>query len=135
MATYPKEFLFKRRNDIDTFLSEPGLNSDIYETLLEVREPNEHRYALKVSPLDIFNEAYGQALRVIVDKHPEEDFYNHYFLDAKSIFSVLMKSTWFSVSFTYSCHLVAIADKMSNVSRLFNAGMLTSQCIFLLSKS
>ncbi|MBP5567036.1 MAG: hypothetical protein J6X57_06105 [Bacteroidales bacterium] len=86
MATYPKEFLFKRRNDIDTFLSEPGLNSDIYETLLEVREPNEHRYALKVSPLDIFNEAYGQALRVIVDKHPEEDFYNHYFLDAKKYF-------------------------------------------------
>lgn len=86
MSTYPKELLHRNRHDIDDYLSEPGLNSAIYEVLLSVREPSQTRYALKVSPLEIFNEAYGQALRVVVDKHPEEDFYNNYFLNAKKYF-------------------------------------------------
>lgn len=87
MSTYPRELIFRERKDIDEFLSEPGLNSSLYELLLSVREPNEVRYALKVTPLQIFNEAYGQALRVILDRHPEEDYYNNYFLNAKKYFT------------------------------------------------
>lgn len=87
MSTYPKELIFRERKDIDEFLSEPGLNSSLYEALLAVREPNDVRYALKVTTLQIFNEAYGQALRVLLDRHPEEDYYNNYFLNAKKYFT------------------------------------------------
>lgn len=87
MSTYPRELIFRERKDIDEFLSEPGLNSSLYELLLSVREPNDVRYALKVTPLQIFNEAYGQALRVLLDRHPEEDYYNNYFLNAKKYFT------------------------------------------------
>lgn len=87
MSTYPKELIFRERKDIDEFLSEPGLNSSLYEVLLAVRERNDVRYALKVTPLQIFNEAYGQALRVLLDRHPEEDYYNNYFLIAKKYFT------------------------------------------------
>ena len=86
MSTYPRELIFMERKDIDEFLSEPGLFTRLYEVLLVVREPAQYRYALKVSPLQILNEAYGQALRVIIDKHPEEDYYNNYFLNAKKYF-------------------------------------------------
>lgn len=86
MSTYPRELIFRERKDIDEFLSEQGLFSKLYEVLLIVREPAQYRYALKVSPLQILNEAYGQALRVIIDNHPEEDYYNNYFLNAKKYF-------------------------------------------------
>ena len=86
MATYPKELIFRARQDIDQFLSEPGLNSALYDALLSVREPAQFRYALKVTPLELFNEAYGQALRVLLDKHPEEDYYHNYQLNAKKYF-------------------------------------------------
>lgn len=86
MNIYPKELLFKDRNDIDEFLSEPGLNTKLYDVILTVREPDQLRYTLKVSPLQIMNEAYGQALRVITDKHPEDDYYRNYFLNAKKYF-------------------------------------------------
>jgi hypothetical protein len=86
MSTFPRELIFKERRDIDEFLSEPGLNSSLYEVLLSVREPNDKRYALKVTPLQIFNEAYGQALRVILDSHPEENYYNYYFQNARKYF-------------------------------------------------
>ena len=87
MNIYPKELLFKDRQDIDEFLSEPGLNTKLYDVILTVREPDQLRRTLKVSPLQIMNEAYGQALRVITDRHPEEDYYHNYFLNAKKYFT------------------------------------------------
>ncbi len=78
--------IFKPRQDIDQFLNEPGMNSAIYDALLSVKEPAQFRYALKVPILDIFNEAYGQALRVLLDKHPEEDYYRNYQMNAKKYF-------------------------------------------------
>lgn len=87
MNIYPKELLFKDRTDIDEFLSEPGLNTRLYDVILTVREPDKLRRSLKASPLQIMNEAYGQALRVITDKHPEDDYFHNYFLNAKKYFT------------------------------------------------
>ena len=82
----PKELVYKDRMTIDEFIDDDELNNDIYEVLLQVREPDSTlgRYVLKIPPVLVFNEAYYQATKAMHDKHPEEDFYSDYFYDAKS---------------------------------------------------
>lgn len=79
MCVIPKELIYKNRHDIDTYLSEPGLNSKLYDLLLDLREATTIRKALSVKPITILNDAYGQALRVIIDKHPEDNYVSKFF--------------------------------------------------------
>ena len=81
-----KALTFKEKTELDEYLDKSDLNNDLYEVLLQVREPDSStgRYVLKIPPLMVFNEAYYQAGRAMADKHPEEDFYGNYFYDTKS---------------------------------------------------
>lgn len=84
-----REKIYCDRKELDDFLlllPSATLNKCIYDVLLEIREPapdSNRPHRLKVPALQIFNEAYYQCTKLHIDKHPEEDIYTNYFVDAR----------------------------------------------------
>ena len=87
MIHYPLCLYYIKQEDYDYFLDKSYLFEMLYNVLLEVREPNECRYILKVELKDVLNEIYAQAIRIFNDKHPESDFYHSYIEDVKLRFT------------------------------------------------
>lgn len=83
MIHYPLCLYYIKEEDIDCILDKSPLFKMLYDVLLEVREPGEYRYVLKVNLIDVLNEIYAQAIRIANDKHPESDFYHSYIEDVK----------------------------------------------------
>lgn len=87
MIHYPLCLYYIKEEDIDRILDKSPLFRMLYEVLLEVREPGEYRYVLKVTLIDVLNEIYAQAIRIANDRHPESDFYHSYIEDVKLRFT------------------------------------------------
>ena len=87
MIHYPLCLYYIKEEDIDRILDKSPLFKMLYDVLLEVREPGEGRYVLKVDLIDVLNEICAQAIRIAKDKHPESDFYHSYIEDVKLRFT------------------------------------------------
>ena len=77
-----KARIYTEKKDLDDFLRHPAsaeLNQSIYNAFLSFRPSN----CIKSSALKIFNEAYYQATRVFADLHPEDNFIDGYFNNAR----------------------------------------------------
>ena len=77
-----KARIYTEKKDLDDFLRNPStaeLNQSIYNALLSFRPAK----CFKASALKIFNEAYYQATRVFSDQHPEDNFIDGYFNNAR----------------------------------------------------
>lgn len=77
-----KARIYTEKKDLDDFLHHPStaeLNQSIYNAFLSFRPSN----CIKSSALKIFNEAYYQATRVFADLHPEDNFIDGYFNNAR----------------------------------------------------
>lgn len=83
MIHYPLCLYYIKEEDIDRILDKSPLFRMLYNVLLEVRESGEGRYVLKVDLIDVLNEIYAQAIRIVNDRHPESDFYHSYIEDVK----------------------------------------------------
>ena len=83
MIHYPLCPYYIKEEDIDRILDKSPLFRMLYNVLLEVRESGEGRYVLKVDLIDVLNEIYAQAIRIVNDRHPESDFYHSYIEDVK----------------------------------------------------
>lgn len=75
-----RPFIYRSREDIDAFLEESQLWRDIYEVFLRVKD---NAYYLKVPSVKMFNEVRYQCVRLMLDKHPEENVYGNYLNDAR----------------------------------------------------
>ncbi|WP_455666896.1 hypothetical protein [Phocaeicola sp.] len=71
-----RPFIHRDREDIDAFLDENPLWADLYEIYLSVRE---NGYYQKIPSIKMFNEVHYQCVRVLLDRHPEEDIQYNYF--------------------------------------------------------
>lgn len=82
-----REKIYCDRKELDDFLllsPAAALNQSIYDALIPLREPDSNRsHRLNVPALQLFNEAYYQCTKLQSDKHPEEDIYTNYFVDAR----------------------------------------------------
>ena len=87
MIHYPLCLYYIKEEDIDRILDKSPLFRMLYNVLLEVRESGEGRYVLKVDLIDVLNEIYAQAIRIVNDRHPESDFYHSYIEDVKLRFT------------------------------------------------
>ena len=87
MIHYPLCLYYIKEDDIDSILNKSYLFKMLYDILLDVRESGECRYVLKVNLIDVLNEIYAQAIRIVNDKHPESDFYHSYIEDVKLRFT------------------------------------------------
>ncbi len=76
----PRPFIYREREDIDEFLDESKLWRDLYDVFLQVRD---NVYHLKVPAVKMFNEVRYQCVRLMLDKHPEEDIWSNYLNNAK----------------------------------------------------
>lgn len=76
-----RPFIYRSREDIDAFLEESQLWRDIYEVFLRVKD---NAYYLKVPSVKMFNEVRYQCVRLMLDKHPEENVYGNYLNDARN---------------------------------------------------
>lgn len=77
-----KARIYTEKKDLDDFLRNPftaELNQSIYNAFLSFRPSK----CIKASALKIFNEAYYQATRVFADHHPEDNFIDGYFNNAR----------------------------------------------------
>ena len=77
-----KARIYTEKKDLDDFLHHPAsaeLNQSIYNAFLSFRPAK----PIKASALKIFNEAYYQATRVFSDQHPEDNFIDGYFNNAR----------------------------------------------------
>lgn len=75
-----RPFIYRERDDIDAFLNESQLWRDIYDVFLRVKD---NTYRLKVPSVTMFNEVRYQCVRIMLDKHPEEDIWGIYLNDAR----------------------------------------------------
>jgi hypothetical protein len=75
-----REFIYRNRPDIDAFLEESELWSNLYGLFLEIKD---NAYYLKIPAVTMFNEVRYQCVRVMLDKHPEENIWMNYLNDAK----------------------------------------------------
>ena len=82
-----REKIYCDRKELDDFLllsPAAALNQSIYDALIPLREPDSNRpHRLNAPALQLFNEAYYQCTKLQSDKHPEEDIYTNYFVDAR----------------------------------------------------
>lgn len=71
-----RELVFNDRADLDELLQEHPLWEDLYENLYLILKDNlRHTNPFFVpSALDILNDAYYNCIRVIIDRHPEDEF-------------------------------------------------------------
>lgn len=73
-------FIYRNREDIDAFLEEGQLWRDLYDVFLRTKD---NTYYLKISSARMFNEVRYQCVRVMLDKHPEENIWRNYLNDAR----------------------------------------------------
>lgn len=84
-----REKIYCDRKELDDFLllsPAAALNQSIYDALIPLREPkpdSNRFHRLNVPALQLFNEAYYQCTKLQSDKHPEEDIYTNYYVDAR----------------------------------------------------
>ena len=132
-----REKIYCDRKEIDDFLllsPAAALNQSIYDALLPLREPdpnNNRLHRLQVPALQIFNEAYYQCTKLHSDKHPEEDIYTNYYVDARqNLGSSDAAEVVFSIVFVLlSCMAIRtvktgyfaqlISERLSNTSPYF----------------
>lgn len=75
--------------DLDGYLDDPvmgPLNELIYETILELQEPNaasNRHYPLRHPALVVFKESYSMMNEFAKERHPEEDFARKQFLNVR----------------------------------------------------
>ena len=75
-----REFIYRNRPDIDAFLEESELWSNLYGLFLGIKD---NAYYLKIPAVTMFNEVRYQCVRVMLDKHPEENIWMNYLNNAK----------------------------------------------------
>lgn len=75
-----RPFIYRERESIESFLEESQLWKDIYEVFLRVKD---NAYYLKVPSVKMFNEVRYQCVRLMLDKHPEENVYVNYLNNAR----------------------------------------------------
>lgn len=81
--------LFMIHADLDGYLDDPvmgPLNELIYETILELQEPNaasNRHYPLRHPALVVFKESYSMMNEFAKERHPEEDFARKQFLNVR----------------------------------------------------
>lgn len=73
-----RPFIYREREDLDEFLDEHPIWGEFYKFLLE-RFEHDNLNFFNVPILRIFNEAYFQAIKISLDKHPEADIEKNYF--------------------------------------------------------
>lgn len=70
-----RPFIYRDRDEIDDFLEESELWRKLYMIFLDVKD---NAYRLKVPAVNMFNEVRYQCVRVMLDKHPEENIWQNY---------------------------------------------------------
>ena len=120
-----REKIYCDRKELDDFLlllPSATLNKSIYETLLAVREPDpkhDRPHRLNVPALQIFNEAYYQCTKLHIDKHPEEDIYTNYFVDAReNLGSTIAAEVVFSIIFVLLKSMTNRTVKSENFAQI-----------------
>jgi hypothetical protein len=120
-----REKIYCDRKELDDFLlllPSATLNKSIYETLLTIREPDpvhDRPHRLNVPALQIFNEAYYQCTKLHIDKHPEEDIYNNYFIDAReNLGSTIAAEVVFSIIFVLLSSMKNRTVKTENFAQI-----------------
>lgn len=74
-----RQFNYKEREELDDYLDESKMWSDIYDIYLNVKNK---LHVMKVPTLELFNEVCYQCVRVVNSKHPEENIQSDYILNA-----------------------------------------------------
>ena len=75
-----RPFIHRERTDIDAYLEESQLWTDIYEMFINIKD---NGYNLKVPSIKMFNEVHYQCVRLMLDPHPEENIWANYLNPAK----------------------------------------------------
>ena len=132
-----REKIYCDRKELDDFLlllPSATLNKSIYDTLLAVREPDpEHDrpHRLNVPALQIFNEAYYQCIKLHIDKHPEEDIYNNYFIDAReNLGSTIAAEVVFSIVFVLLSSMASRTVKTENFAQIIRERLTPKSAYF-----
>lgn len=79
LYTY-RPFIHRERTDIDAYLEESQLWVDLYGLFINIKD---NSYYLKVPSVKMFNEVHYQCVRLMLDRHPEEDIWGNYLNPAK----------------------------------------------------
>lgn len=74
LYTY-RPFIHRDRTDIDAYLEESQFWTDLYDLFISIKD---NGYKLKVPSIQMFNEVHYQCVRLMLDRHPEEDVWGNY---------------------------------------------------------
>lgn len=87
-----KSNMFTIHADLDGYLEDSifgTLNEIIYETILDVSEPDYaggRLYSLSRTPFQVLCDAYRQLNKIVIERHPEESFKYKYILPMKDAY-------------------------------------------------
>lgn len=100
-----REFIYRNRPDIDAFLEESELWSNLYGLFLEIKD---NAYYLKIPAIAMFNEVRYQCVRIMLDNHPEENIWMNYLNNARDTLG------WRYASDLCFCLVYAVLSLMEN---------------------